>query len=395
VAKEFVLPDIGEGLVDAEIVQWHVAVGDEVTEEQVLVEVETAKAVVELPSPYAGTILSLAAAEGETVAVGDALVVIGDAGEIVTEPPAVPDGDTGPEVDQVATAPIADERSVRAMPVVRRLARDHGIDLADVIPSGPGGRITREDVEALIEETTEAAVTSASPTPPTSTGDQRVPMARVRRAVAAHMAKSWSEIPHVTVFDRVNGRRLLEARAALSQRLGRKIPLEAFVVKAVAPVLREFPEFNATLEGDDLVLRAACNVAVAVDTPDGLIVPVVHQADEGSIRELADRIDHLATAVRDRTATLDDLTGGTFTVSNIGALGGGFGTPIIPHGTTAILSVGRAIVSPVVEDGGSIGTAPLIPLSLSYDHRVIDGGLGQRFFARLMENLEEPALFMA
>jgi pyruvate dehydrogenase E2 component (dihydrolipoamide acetyltransferase) len=364
----------------------------------VLVEVETAKAVVELPSPYAGTILSLAAAEGETVAVGDALVVIGDPGETVTETPADVESDTGPAGPAghpASAAPAGGEPSVRAMPVVRKLAREHGIDLADVTPSGPGGRVTREDVEALIGDTADAAATSASPAPPAASGDQRVPMARVRRAVAAHMTKSWSEIPHVTVFDRVNGSRLLDARTALSQRLGRTIPLEAFVVKAVVPVLREFPEFNATLDGDDLLLRAACNVAVAVDTPDGLIVPVVRRADERSVGELADQIEHLASAVRDRTATPDDLTGGTFTVSNIGALGGGFGTPIIPHGTTAILSVGRAVVSPVVEADGSIGTAPLLPLSLSYDHRVIDGGLGQRFFARLMENLEQPALFLA
>ncbi len=393
-AKEFVLPDIGEGLVDAEIVQWHVAIGDEVVEDQVLVEVETAKAVVELPSPYAGTILRLAATEGETVAVGDALVVIGDPGEVLADTPTGPEEESETGVQEVVAPPDADDRTVKAMPVVRRLAREHGIDLADVTPSGPGGRITREDVEAMIDSAP-APAAATSVTSDSADQDQRVPMARVRRAVAAHMAKSWSEIPHVTVFDRVNGTRLLEARRELSSQLDRKIPLEAFVVKAVVPVLKEFPEFNATLDGDDLILRAACNVAVAVDTPDGLIVPVVHHADQRSIVELADRIDHIAAAVRNRTATPDDLSGGTFTVSNIGALGGGFGTPIIPHGTTAILSIGRAVVTPIVEADGSIGTAPLFPLSLSYDHRVIDGGLGQRFFARLMETLQEPALFSA
>jgi pyruvate dehydrogenase E2 component (dihydrolipoamide acetyltransferase) len=394
VARDFVLPDIGEGLVEAEIVRWHVTVGDVVTEEQVLVEVETAKAVVELPSPYAGTILRLAAGEGETIAVGDMLVVIGEADEVAPERPLPPAASPAPSPDAAAapgTAHAATDR-VKAMPVVRKLARDHGIDLATVTPTGPGGRVTRQDVEAVM------AAEPAEPVRRTTAQageDRRVPFTRVRKTIAEHMVRAWTEIPHVTVFDRIDGTRLLDARSALARRLDRRIPLEAFLVKAVVPVLREFPEFNATVEDDAIVLRAACNVAVAVDTEEGLIVPVVHGADDRSIAQLADEVDRLAAAVKDRTASIDDLTGGTFTVSNIGALGGGYGTPIIPLGTTSILAVGRAEPTPVVGADGSVRSAPLIPLSLSYDHRVIDGGMGQRFLARLMENLEEPALFLA
>ncbi len=395
-AKEFVLPDIGEGLVEAEIVKWHVAVGDTVTEEQVLVEVETAKAVVELPSPYAGTVLRLAADEGATIAVGEALVIIGEADELVDAPRPDAAATTGaaPAPQEPAVAAAAPS-GVKAMPVVRKLAREHGIDLETVTPTGPGGRITREDVEALIATPPVPATPADRPAVAVGNEDRWVPLSRLRRTIAEHMVRSWTEIPHVTVFDHIDATRLLEARRALARRLDRRIPLEAFIAKAVAPVLREFPEFNASVDGNDLVLRAACNVAVAVDTPDGLIVPVVHGTDTLDIAGLADRIDHLSVAVRGRTATPDDLAGGTFTISNIGALGGGFGTPIIPHGTTAILSIGRAVDTPVAGPDGGIRIAPLIPLSLSYDHRVIDGGLGQRFFARLMENLEEPALFLA
>ena len=397
-AKEFVLPDIGEGLVEAEIVRWHVSVGDEVADDQVLVEVETAKAVVELPSPFSGTVLKLAAAEGETVAVGEALVVIGDPDELGSVPIQTPSADEARAAAVAApVARIADATgaaSLKAMPVIRKLAREHGIDLASVTASGPGGRITRDDIEAVIATT--AVPPATAPQPASTTGDdERVPLSRVRRAIGEHMTRSWTEIPHVTVFDRVDGTRLLEARAALARRLDRRVPLESFIVRAVVPVLREYPEFNARLDGTDLVMRSRCNVAVAVDTPDGLIVPVVHDADALGIVELCDRIDHLSTAVRERTATPAELSGGTFTISNIGAIGGGFGTPIIPHGTTAILAVGRAVSSPIVAADGTIRAAPLIPLSLSYDHRVIDGGHGQRFFARLMENLTEPTLFMA
>lgn len=397
-AKEFVLPDIGEGLVEAEIVRWHVAVGDQIGVDQVIVEIETAKAVVELPSPFAGTVLRLAAAEGEAVAVGDALIVIGEAGELLSEDVSGTGGVAAAAVSATpadqsdAGASAAGAINVKAMPVVRKRARELGVDLESVVPSGPGGRITRDDVEAAA-----AGVDVARPPPAvvTTGEDRREPLSRVRRSIAQHMTRSWTEIPHVTVFDRVDGTRLLESRSAIARRLDRHLALEALIVKAVVPVLREFPEFNASLDGSELVLRAACNVAVAVDTRDGLIVPVVHGADQLAIGELGARIDELSEAVRSRTATPADLTGGTFTVSNIGALGGGFGTPIIPYGTTAILAVGRAELTPIVAADGSIRAAPMVPLSLSYDHRVIDGGMGQRFLARLIENLKEPTLFLA
>ena len=188
--------------------------------------------------------------------------------------------------------------------------------------------------------------------------------------------------------------RLFEVRAALSERNETRIPIEALIVRAVLPALSAFPEFNATLYGDELHVHGAHDIGVAVDTPDGLIVAVIRDADSKGILELAAEVRRLGEGARERKLTPDELTGQTFTVSNIGAVGGGHGTPIVPPGTTAILSVGRAKAKPIVDEGDLV-IAPVMPLSLSYDHRVIDGGLGRRFMALVMENLEEPALFLA
>jgi pyruvate dehydrogenase E2 component (dihydrolipoamide acetyltransferase) len=219
-------------------------------------------------------------------------------------------------------------------------------------------------------------------------------MSRLRRTIAANMAKSWSEIPHVTTFDDVDATRLLEVRQALGDRHETKIPVEALVVKAVLPALDAFPEFNSSIDGDDLILYAGKHVGIAVDTPDGLLVAVIRDAGTKSVMELAGEVRRLGEGARDRSLAPDELMGQTFTVSNIGAVGGGHGTPIVPYGTVAILSVGTARLRPVVYEG-DLAIAPVMPLSLSYDHRVIDGAVGRRFMALVLENLEQPALFLA
>lgn len=198
----------------------------------------------------------------------------------------------------------------------------------------------------------------------------------------------------MTTFDDVDATRLLEVRRALGERHGIKIPLEALVIKAVVPALQAFPEFNSSLEDDELVLHASQDVGIAVDTPDGLLVAVIRQAADKSVMELAAEVRHLGDGARERKLTPGELTGQTFTVSNIGAVGGGHGTPIVPYGTVGILSVGKAKLRPVVYDE-DLAVAPVMPLSLSYDHRVIDGAVGRRFMALVLENLEEPALFLA
>lgn len=382
-AHEFRLPDIGEGLTEGEIVRWLVPVGGSVETDGALVEVETDKAVVEIPSPFAGVVLHHGASEGETVQVGSILAVIGEPGETwsaderAEAPSSVGTVEAGSEV-------VASRGTVQALPVVRRLARELGVDLTSVVGTGPGGKITREDVLRSTETQPSPAVTGPT---------ERVPMTRLRRTIAEHMKRSWREIPHVTTFDEVDASRMLAARSALARRHERQIPLEALVVLAVIPVLRRFGEFNATLDGDDLVLHRRYDIGIAVDTPDGLIVPVVKSADQMSLVELSTEVLRLSNSAKERSLVPDEVAGATFTISNIGAVGGGFGTPIIPYGTTAVLSVGRAVDRPVVR-GGKVTVAPMAPLSFSYDHRVIDGGLGRRFMAVLIENFEEPALFL-
>lgn len=437
-AREFRLPDIGEGLTEAEVVRWLVPEGGYVEQDQPVVELETDKAVVEIPSPYAGVVLQHGGGEGETVAVGAVLVVIGEPGEAAAPsepatpaaPGLVPAAPPPPaEIPLTATTPIvgtiteeaetlgapptsaspAGDQGVKALPVVRKLARDHGVDLASVSGSGQGGRITREDVEAVIAAGTGVPAATEPPPPPpapaaispaaaaadrTSTYQAgRQPMSRMRRTISANMTKSWAEIPHVTAFEEVDATRLLEVREALGMRHGTKIPIEALLIKAVVPALIEFPEFNSTIAGDDLVVHSNLDIGIAVDTPEGLMVAVIRNAGSMGVLQLAAEVRRLGEGAKGRTLGIEEVTGQTFTISNIGAVGGGYGTPIVPHGTTGILSVGMARPKPVVFDN-DIVIAPVMPLSLSYDHRVIDGAQGRRFMGLIIENLEEPALFL-
>ncbi|MEX1043718.1 MAG: dihydrolipoamide acetyltransferase family protein [Acidimicrobiia bacterium] len=396
-AYEFLLPDIGEGLAEAVIVGWRVAVGDAVAMDQVVVDVETDKAVVEIPIPVAGTVLHLGGAAGDTLDVGSVLLVVGEAGE------AWPSGSSdqaapivGTLDSEVTTLEAADRqeipagRQAKALPVLRKLAKDLGVDLDLVRGTGPDGRITRDDVTAAASAGSgEVAADDGS-----SQSGARRPMSTVRKAIAERMSRSWSEIPHVTTFDEVDATRLLEVRKALTRRTGSSMSVDALVVKAVLPALAAHPDFNARLEGDSLVDPDSFDIGVAVDTPDGLMVVVIRDAAGRSLGELAAELERLSAAAKERKATPRELSGQTFTVSNIGAVGGGYGTPIVPLGTTAILSVGKAVERPVARDG-KVAIAPMMPLSLSYDHRVIDGGAGRRFLAQIVENLTEPALFLA
>ena len=380
-AYVFELPDIGEGLTEADIIRWHVPVGSAIEMDQVLVEVETAKAVVEIPSPAAGFVLHHGAGEGVTLTVGAVLAVIGEDGESWRGDGG---GDSGAGVTAAqasdhagSSAPLRSRgRRVQALPVVRKLAQEHGIDLSTITGTGTGGRITRSDVMAAAEP------------------KERVRLSMLRRTISEHMSKSWREIPHVTIFHDVDATRLLAARRALAIRYERGIPMEALVVMALVPVLRRFREFNATLDGDDLILHPSMDIGIAVDTADGLLVPVIPKAEGLGLLALVEAVSDLGRRGKARTLAAGELKGATFTVSNFGALGGGRGTPIIPYGTTGILVMGRAVDTPVARNG-VVGIAPMMPLSLAFDHRVIDGGLGQRFVGMLVENLEEPALFLA
>ncbi len=372
-ANEFHLPDIGEGLTEATIVSWYVDVGASVGLDEPLVEVETDKAVVDIPAPFAGVVLHQGAAAGDTIAVDALLVVIGEPGEAwdpsTGAPPA--SADAAPIVGTLDEAPAtvaaAGSGEVEALPKVRRLATELAVDLAAVTGSGVGGRITEEDVRR-------ATSTAAGPT-------ERVPMSATRKSIAEHLSRSWREIPHVTIYDAVAAEPLLELRRALGKPM-----LEAMLIKAVVPALEQFPEFNAAIAGDDIVYRKYYDVGIAVDTPAGLLVAVVPAAAGKNVAELDAEVRRLAEAAKARKLAPEELRGQTFTISNIGAVGGGYGTPLVPLGTSAILSVGRADPVPVVRDG-AIVVGREFPLSLSYDHRIIDGATGRAFMAAVIAAL--------
>lgn len=395
-ATEFLLPDIGDGLTEAEVVRWLVAEGAQVGRDEPLVEVETDKAVVVIPSPVEGTVLRHGAAEGETMAVRAVLAVIGSPEEAITLAAgwsASRDG-SGPRVTAATKEPPSQGAppAVQALPVVRRLARQHGVDLGDVRGSGPGGRITRQDVLAAAE----GAGPVAGPPPEeasTTRGVRRRPLTRLQKTIAANMSRAWSEIPHVTAFDQVSVTRLVAARRSLSESHSTAVSFDALVIGATIPALRRFPEFNATLEGDYLLIHQGYHIGVAINAPDGLLVGVLRDAGEMSVLQIAEATRRLAEGGRSRSLGLEELTGQTFTVTNIGALGGGFGTPIIPPGNTAVLAVGRVADAPVAEDGRVV-VRPVMPLSLSFDHRVIDGALSRRFMDVVIANLCEPTLFL-
>ena len=368
-AREFRLPDVGEGLVEATIVSWHVEVGGAVGLDQPLVEVETDKAIVDIPAPFAGVLLHRGGEDGDTIEVDALLAVIGAPGESWRRrsgSASEQSRETPAPVVGVLPAPGSEPRRPLALPFVRRLADDLGVDLSSISGTGPLGRITEQDVR------------SAASTRPTV----RVRMSRLRKTISENLSRSWREIPHVTTYGFADSDPLLARRA----RLG-KPPVEALLIAHLCPVLTRFPAFNSTVDGDEILERRFYDIGFAVDTPDGLMVAVVRDADSLTAEELAGEVRRLAAGAKARTLGVEELRGQTFTVSNIGAAGGGHGTPIIPYGTSAILSVGRSEPRPVVRETG-IEIVSQFPLSLSYDHRIIDGATGRRFMAAVIEALE-------
>jgi pyruvate dehydrogenase E2 component (dihydrolipoamide acetyltransferase) len=376
-SHEFRIPDFGEGLTEADIIRWFVEVGDIVAIDEVLVEVETAKTVVEIPSPFAGTITSIMAQEGETVEVGSVLFVIdGDADSpVVAEAPRPQAAETAP-AHAPAPAPIRIGGRPGAMPIIRKLAKERGIDLATIAGSGRDGAITRADLDSTATDT---AVPLSF---------EVVPLSRTRQTIANHMTESWQTIPHVTVQAEVRAEALMQGRAI---RADLPLPIESLVAQVVIPLLRTYPEFNSSYVDGAMTVKPNIHLGFAVDTEAGLMVVVVKNADELSISQLTTDFERLAKAAQNRTITLDEITGQTFTISNIGALGGGHGTPIIPLGTSSIVSIGRARQQPVVEDG-ELAIGLVAPLDLSYDHRLIDGALGQRFLSDLVAGIESIVL---
>ena len=405
--REFLLPDLGSGLKEGEIVQWRVAVGDVVTTDDLLVDIETEKAVIEIPVPYDGTIVTLAAEAGESVKVGSMLAVL-ETGDAV-RPEAVKaevDDNSEPEASHptepapvaLASAPVtpAENERIKAMPSVRRISAEFDVDLRQVTGTGRDGRVTKGDVLAFIKNRTAGSEQApiVQQDVGSSASDERVPLTRLGKTIAARMSESWREIPHVFTRMEAQADGFLEVRKTLSDLYGEKVGVEALLIRAVLPALKSYPQFNATLEGDELVLHKQYNICVAVNTDEGLVLPTVHNADSFGVRELSSHLTELLPKAIQRKASPDELSGGTFTINNIGALGTIMGTSIIPIGTTAILSAGRAVEKAVVKNG-KVRVLPMMEITMSFDHRVIDGGMAQKFLGLVCLNIEEAARMLA
>lgn len=484
--KEFKLPDVGEGVAEGELVSWLVEAGDAVTEDQPVAEVETDKALVEVPSPYNGTVKELFAEEGEIVPVGNVIIsfeVEGEGDEVDT---TAAESEVEEEVqdlesdDEAAEAPKAPEGRVFAPPSARRLARELGVDITDVSGTGPGGRISDADVRAHAKggdepsepaageptaPETEAATGGAETAPATSqpaasrqqtlavpatrrvaqelgvdldavptdetrdgeafvTAEQvrafaengqpaqapaaasngaateagarveTVPYRGVRRTIGNQMAKSKYTAPHVTHHDAVVIDELVDTRRDLkeiAEEKGTKLTYMAFVMKAIVAGLKEYPILNSELdeEAEEIRVKNYYNIGIAVATDAGLMVPVVKDVDKKGLLELADEVNDLASRARDRKITREEMQGGTFTITNFGAIGGEYATPIINVPETAILGLGGIEQRPVVQDG-EVVAAHTLPLSLTIDHRVIDGAEAAAFTNTVMEYLENP-----
>ena len=420
--REFLLPDLGEGLEDAEVVTWRVAEGDVVELNQILVEVNTAKALVEVPAPWAGVIEKLHASEGEMVKVGSPLVSIRveERTEVRTGPPAA-EPDTGEprakrravlvgygveEEEPAAGAPAAasasatsrDKRGgpVPASPPVRRLAKEMGIDLSALSGTGSGGRVTREDVMKAASAVPVGGDVVELP----GTGDrreaagealERIPVKGTRRLIAEKMARSAREIPHVTTFLTVDATHVQAFRAELSAETGERVSPLPVVIRAVVEVCKRHPKLNSTFDADrsEIVLHGRHHIGIATDTEHGLLVPVVRDAGDKGILEISREIARLTEAARTGKAKPNELIGSTITVTNVGTFGAEYGTPIINHPEAAILALGVVEPRALVVDG-RVEARPAATLSLSFDHRVLDGAEAGRALRALADVLESP-----
>jgi len=388
---EFKLPDIGEGLAEAEVAKWLVKVGDRVVEDQPVLEMMTDKAAVEIPAPGAGVVVEQRVAEGEVVKIGAVLYVLeteARIGGIHEQAAERPKADATPSA---AAAPAA-EGAVLAPPAVRKLARELGVDLAQVHGSGPGGRISADDVKRHGSAPSAAPVAASAPAAIES--GERVPLRGVRRRMAETMAESARSIAHVTGFHELDAGEFQSAYHRLradAQAAGRRFPFDALLVRAAAVALGRHPIFNSSLDTErmELVMHAKANIGVATATPDGLIVPVVADAGARSIDELAAEVDRLAAAAREGRASVADLRGGTFTISNTGAWRGAHGTSLIRPPEVALVAFGRIEEKAVVRDG-QVVVRPVMPMSVTFDHRVIDGEQGLTFALTVRSLIEEP-----
>ncbi len=426
---EIKIPELGENISGGRVVSILAETGSAVKMEQPLLELETDKAVIELPSPAAGTIKEIKTSSGSDVKTGDVVFILEEADELpapaeaspaemVTEDlPAVDEVkpvpaniEPEPEVKEIVTeskpAARTDSAPVPAAPSVRRFAREIGVDIYAVPGSGPSGRISIDDVKQWskkLHKQQAGGVGALSGIPAESLPDfskwgeiDRQSLSRLRETSAKHLSYAWAVIPHVTQFDKADITELERIRkkyAHLAEKAGGKLTVTAILIKVIEKALKKFPQFNASIDmqNNEIIYKKYINVGVAVDTEHGLLVPSLKNVDQKNIIELAAELAEVSQKARDRKLTMDDLQGGNFSISNLGGIGGTGFTPVVNSPEAAILGVSRAEMQPVYQDGNFVPRL-MMPLSLSYDHRIIDGAAAARFLRWVCLALEEPLL---
>jgi len=403
---ELRLPDIGEGIAEGEILKWLVKVGERVKEEQPLVEVMTDKVNVQIPSPWTGTVTQILAREGESVKVGQVILVIdaGSAEQPAGSKPAETKASPAAAVNQQLRTPpqpgAATAEGVLATPATRKLAREMGVDVTKLRGSGSMGRITEDDVRKAAGQGRMAAGQAATGVPPTARpNEERVPVRGLRKIVGERMVKSihtTAQVTHVDEADMTELVLLREAFKGSAEKRGVKLTFLPLMIKAVIPALKEFPYVNASLDDqtNEIVLKKSYNIGIATDTEDGLVVPVVKDADKKDVFEIAAEIQQLAAKARSGQLTLDDVHGSTFTITNQGSVGGLFATPIINYPEAAILGTHKISKRPLVRDG-KIEVRDVMYLSLSFDHRILDGAYAARFVNKVIGVIQDPKLLLA
>lgn len=435
-AIEFKLPELGENIETIQVARVLVSPGDEIKPEQSLFELETDKATIEVPSDVGGTVEEVKVSEGDEVSVGQVMLTVagegpegaakrgeetaeqkaGEGKKTEVEPKPTKKEEAPPEVPQKveqaekktdAAAPSGPTPyNVPASPSVRKFAREIGIDISRVEGSGPQGRVSEEDVkryakrlnESMAEATAASGVTAVPPLPDFEQWGpvERKKLSVIRRKTAEHMMLGWSQAPHVTIFDSADITELDVVRkqyADRAERAGGKLTMAVMVCKVAAAALKMFPKFNASIDmaRHEMVLKKYVNLGVAVSTERGLVVPVIRDADKKNMVQIAAEISDVAQKARENRIALDDLQGGTFTVSNLGRICGTFFTPIINYPEVAILGIGRAHPMPVAREAG-VAIRTILPLSLSFDHRIIDGAEGAAFMRWVIDAVEQPLL---
>lgn len=399
---EFKLPDIGEGVSEGEILKWMAKEGDQVKEDQPLVEVMTDKVNVQIPAPRSGKVSKIMAKEGEVAKVGQTIMVIDD-GSPGGVAPATLQGSLGPApaapVQQMPPAQASP--GVLATPATRRLARELGVDISTVRGSGPQGRITDDDLRRSAAAPRTVQSTTARVQPPTAPGprEELVPLRGTRKIIAERMVRSLQTAAQVTHTDEADMTELVLLREAFkgsAEKRGVRLTYLPFVIKALVPALKEFPYVNSSLDeqAGNIVLKKFYNIGIATDTEQGLVVPVVKDVDSKDIFELAGEIEKLAEKARSGQLALEEVHGSTFTITNVGAIGGLFATPIINLPEVAILGLHKITKRPVVRDG-RVEVRDITYLSLTFDHRVLDGAYAARFTCRVIETLQDTKKLLA